>query len=435
MATKMKTTSVSAAFLPLVAVASLLATPAFAQNPSDKASWKFDFGAGKVAAGTVQVSPATTYSPERGYGFEPATPSRFSVAVPEGNYTVTVTLGNSTAASDTTIKAESRRLMLESIQTKPGQFAKRTFTVNVRTPKITTGGEVNINGREKGPPLSVQWDDKLTLEFNGPHPGVSKLEITRVENATTVFLAGDSTVTDQSSEPWAAWGQMLPRFFKPGVAVANYAESGLALTSFKGQKRQEKLLSALKAGDYVLIQFGHNDQKDKAPGAGPFTSYKTNLKEFVGQIKSKGGLPVLVTPMERRRWSADGKPESTLSDYAEAVRQASKEESVPVIDLNAMSLKLYEALGPDKSQKAFVHYPANTFPGQAEALKDNTHFNNYGAYELSRCIVEGIKSQVPALAKLLADDTKPYDPAKPDPVESFALAASPFAASEKPAGS
>ena len=100
-----------------------------------------------------------------------------------------------------------------------------------------------------------------------------------------------------------------------------------------------------------------------------------------------------------------------------------------------MSLKFYEAMGPENSRKAFVHYAAGTFPGQTQALKDDTHFNNYGGYELARSMVEGIKANVPALAKLLAEDVKPYDPAKPDPVGSFSLPASPFTVSEKPAGS
>ena len=97
----------------------------------------------------------------------------------------------------------------------------------------------------------------------------------------TVFLAGDSTVTDQRAEPWAGWGQMLPRFLKQGVAVSNQAESGLALFSFDGQHRLDKVLSMMKQGDYLFIQFGHNDQKDKSEGAGPFTTYRANLKHFV----------------------------------------------------------------------------------------------------------------------------------------------------------
>lgn len=427
------------------------------QKPSRATTWKFDFGPGKVETNTLPVLPTTAYSIEQGYGFEPGAtvagvdrggpdalrgdfctsdkPFRFSVALPEGNYKVIVTLGDQAEASNTTIKAEARRLVLESVGTTPGKFETHTFMVNVRTPRITADESVRINTREQGPPLAVQWDDKLTLEFNGTRPCICALEIIKSETATTVFVAGDSTVTDQQNEPWAGWGQMLPRFFQPDVAVANYAESGLTLGSFRAQKRLEKVLRVIKPGDYVLIQFGHNDQKDKAPGAGPFTSYKANLHDYIRQIKSNGGVPVLVTPMERRRWTPEGKPGQTLSDYAEAVRQAGKEEMVPVIDLNALSLTFYTTLGAENSKKAFVHYPAGTFPGQTQVLKDDTHFNNYGAYELARCVVEGIKAQVPALARLLVGDTMPFDPAKPDPVESFHLPASPFAQSEKPAGS
>ena len=109
---------------------------------------------------------------------------------------------------------------------------------------------------------------------------------------------------------------------------------------------------------------------------------------------------------------------------------------MPVIDLNSLSLKFYEALGPEGSKKAFVFYAANTFPGQKEALADNTHFGNYGAYELARSVVEGIKANVPALAKSLAEDAGSFDPSKPDPVASFSVPFSPFAAtSEKPDGS
>src|SRR5205085_9144543 len=159
------------------------------------------------------------------------------------------------------------------------------------------------------------------------------------KDGITVFRAGDSTVTDQPNEPYAGWGQMLPRFFGRGVAVSNQAESGLALYSFQRQKRLDKILSMMKKGDYLFIQFGHNDQKDKSAGAGPFTSYKANLKKFVEAARSKGGIPVLVTPMERRRWEGNElKP--TLGDYAEAVRQVGADEKVPVIDLNAMSMKL-----------------------------------------------------------------------------------------------
>lgn len=325
--------------------------------------------------------------------------------------------------------------MIENVETKAGGYETRRFTVNVRQPAIASGGSTSLNGRETGPPMAPDWDHLLTLEFNGPQPGVATLWIRPAPEATAVFVAGDSTVTDQPNEPWAGWGQMLPRFFQQGVAVSNHAESGLALYSFERQKRLDKILSMMKKGDYIFIQFGHNDQKDKTVGAGPFTTYKANLKKFVEAARSKGGIPVLVTPMERRRWNGNV-PEATLTEYAEAVRQVATGENAPVIDLNAMSLKLYAALGPENSKKAFVFYPANTFPGQDNELKDNTHHNTYGGYELARCIVEGIKANVPELAKQLARDAGSFDPARPDAPEKVEIPRSPvIGATETPTGS
>ncbi len=410
--------------MPTAKVIFICAAAATFTVAAEAAELKFAFPAG---------APQPAYEAKRGSGFlvaaAPNTPAIFAADVAEGNYDVTIRFGNATAATRTTIKAESRRLMLKDVATKPGQFVTRTFTVNVRKPTIAS-----LNSREKGPPPTPDWDEHLTLEFNGPHPGVASLEIAPARDALTVFIAGDSTVTDQRHEPYAGWGQMLPCFFERGVGISNQAESGLALSSFEHQKRLEKIMSLLKPGDYVLIQFGHNDQKDKRAGAGPFTTYKAALKRFVAVIRAKGGLPVLVTSMERRRFDEAGKPTPTLKDYAEAVRQVGSEEQAPVIDLNAMSLKFYAALGPEKSTQAFVFYPPKTFPGQDKELKDNTHHNAYGAYELARCVVEGLKAQVPVLAAHLVKDAGAFDPAKPDAPEQVAIPASASTATEKPAG-
>lgn len=405
--------------------------------------WKFHFTSGAVQSGFKQVTPQTAYDAKTGFGFLPIgtvlddnKPQLFAINADEGNYEVTIRFGDATKATSTTIKAESRRLMLEKIETKPGEFVNRSFIVNVRRPEISKDRKVSLKDPEKGPPPVANWDDRLSFEFTGPQPGVTFMEIKTARHVPTIFIAGDSTVTDQQGEPYSGWGQMLPRFFGPDVAVANHAWSGLALFSFQGGKRLEKILSQMKQGDYLFVQFGHNDQKDKSKDAGPFKRYKTNLKEFIAAARSKGGLPVLVTPMERRRFERDGTQTSTLADYAEAVRQAGAEENVPVIDLNAMSLKLYEALGPEGSKTAFVHYPANAFPGKTEALKDDTHHSSFGACELARCIIEGIKTSVPDLVKHLAPDAGSFDPSKPDDPGKFDLPKTPSSrTTEKPEGS
>ena len=427
----------------LLATLALSAYPARADTPP----LRFDFGPGTIAPGCVGIGPDTLYSATRGYGLisgegvsastassasaaldalradalTGTRPFSFAIDLPEGNYDVILQLGDRAAGADTTVKAETRRLLLESLPTAAGTVQTRTFTVNVRTPDLPGGRRVILKERERG---VAHWDQRLTLEFNGPRPAVAGLEIRRNDAALTVFLAGDSTVTDQPGEPWAGWGQMLPRFFPAGVAVANHAESGLSLASFRGSGRLEKILSLLKPGDYVLIQFGHNDMKEKGDGVGPFTSYAADLRGYAEAIRAKGGEPVFITSMYRRRFEK-GALVDTLGDYPVAVRQIAQEQQIPLIDLHAMSRRLFTALGPDQSKQAFVHFPAGAYPGQAKEVKDDTHFSSYGAYALARCVVEGIRAEIPSLAARLAPGIPGFNPDFPVPPAEFTLPASP----------
>lgn len=392
-----------------------------------------------MPAGAIRISPQSLYNDQAGYGFEgdaelketgqgigAAGPFFFSVRLPEANYRVNAEIAAAT------VRVECRRLMV--LDTVTG---KVSFTVHVRDTLIrnATGeviGKVRIKPRERN---YRHWDNLLTIELNGRAPAIRSLEITREQKAVTVFLAGNSTVVDQDREPWAAWGQMVPRFFIPGkVAVANYAESGEALNSFIRACRLEKILSRMQAGDYLFIEFGHNDQKQKGEGIGPFTSYKKDLQFFIRETRRKGGIPVLVTSMHRRSFDDSGHIINTLGDYPEAVRQTAREEQVALIDLNAMSKTLYEAWGETASLKAFVHYPANTFPGQQQALQDNTHFSTYGAYEIAKCIVKGIRDARLELARYLVKDVPPFDPAHPDNIENWYWPLSPLKPAVKPDG-
>lgn len=420
------------------------ACAAFAATPP----LRFDFGTGPVAPGCVGVGPDTLYTPALGYGLisgagvaaSPASPTNndladplrddalvgsrpfsFAIDLPEGNYDVILQLGDPAAAADTTVKAETRRLMIESLPTAAGVVQTRTFTVNLRTPMLPGGRRVILKERERGVP---HWDNRLTLEFNGTRPAVAGLEIRRNDAALTVFLAGDSTVTDQPGEPWCGWGQMLPRFFPAGVAIANHAESGLSLASFRGAGRLEKLLSALKPGDYVFVQFGHNDMKEKGEGVGAFTTYAADLRGYIEAIRAKGGEPVLVTSMYRRRFEK-GALVDTLGDYPAAVRQIAQEQRVPLIDLHAQSRRLLTALGSEPSKQAFVHFPAGAYPGQDKDVKDDTHFSAYGAYALARCVIEGIRAELPSLAVRLAPGIPGYNPDFPTLPAEFNLPPSP----------
>jgi len=400
---------------------------------------KFAFGSGKAASGYTQIQSSDAYDNSKGYGFETGAdvncfknggklstgfcssdkPFYFSAKVPEGNYKVTVTFGDKNDATKTTVKAELRRLMVEKVETQKGKFATESFIVNIRTPQISTGGEVKLKDREKTSEAWA-WDDKLTLEYNNSRPTIDAITIEKVI-VPTIYLLGDSTVTDQPGEPYASWGQMLTAFFKPEVAIANNAESGESLRSSLGAKRLDKVLSVLQKGDYVLIQYGHNDEKEKGEGVGALTTYKASLKKYVEAIRAKGGVPVLITPMHRRTFDDAGKITNSHGDYLEAVRQAAQEENAPLIDLAAMSKNFYETLGKEKSGVAFKQ-------------GDATHHSDYGAYELAKMIVQGIKNDNLPIAKYLFNLPN-FDPSKPDSFESFALPVSPTAPVAKPLGS
>jgi lysophospholipase L1-like esterase len=344
-----------------------------------------------------------------------------SVAEPDGDYRVTVVFGSNDARSVTTVKAEARRLMVEGVDTQEGHKAKRSFVVNVRTPEVSGEERVRLKPREIG---NLDWDEKLTLEFIGQHPSVRSIEISAAR-APTVYIAGDSTVVDQDKEPWAAWGQILPVFFNDKIAVANEAESGETIASFIGEHRFDKIFSTIGAGDYLMMQFAHNDQK---PGRGfvSIPEYKDLLRRYIKMARERGAHPMLVTSMNRRVFTPDGKIELTLGEYPEAMREVAREQNVPLIDLNAMSKTLFEAMGPEGTLKAFVHYPANTFPDEPKALADNTHFNSYGALELAKCIVESIREQHLPLTKFLRHGVAHFDPAHPDPPSIWGVPPDPF---------
>jgi len=405
-------------------------------SPTD---FKFSFGSSSHDAGVTAVAADTVYTPDRGYGFEPYTmipapgvaiptsnPSPillttdnvitsnknffFSVKLPEGNYRVTLTLGDKSSESTTTVKAEARRLMLERIHLAAGQFATRTFTVNIRTGAIEGGGSVKLDPREIG---SLTWDDKLTLQFTDAHPAVAAMEIHKVTDAVTVFLCSDSTVTDQPREPYGTWGMMLPRWFDDHVAIANYGESGLTVKGFTLERRWQKVMSVVKPGDYVFMQFGHNDLNKKghngiwpAPDGDwaqtysePHTDYKKYLEQYAAEVKSHGAIPVIVTPMTKITFGTGEINAAGLGDYPKCAAEAATEAGVAMIDLNAMSVALDTALGTTLDRRVYV---------------EGLHQTSYGGYLFARCILEGIRQNKLALAADILPEAGTFDPAHPD---------------------
>lgn len=421
--------------------------------------WHFDCAGTQSVSKEKRLSAATLYKspsqltsvsePYPAFGFDLGTsptsfasgscsgtqPFFFSIAVPDGNYQVTLILGGPTA-STTTVRAESRRLFVNQMEVDAGKSSRITFNVNVRSATISPLGsappsQVALKPREIG---ALDWDEKLTLEFNGDHPSLRSISIQPIDHVPTLYLAGDSTVVDQDKEPWAAWGQMLPAFFDGGLSIANEAESGETIRSFVREHRLAKILSTIRPGDYLMIQFGHNDQK---PGNGfvpAATDFKTYLLQYIAEARAHGATPILVTPMNRRNFDADGKIVQTLGDYPAVMREVAEQQKLALIDLNAMSKTLFETLGETGTLHAFVHYPANTFPGQTEELKDDTHFNSYGAYELARAIVQNIRDQKLPLARYLRVPMSPFDASHPDAFADWKLPPSPSVSAVTPYG-
>lgn len=406
--------------LPLVAGAPVPAQTTPTDAPSHLA---FDFGPGSVAPGWTPVTAETRFDEATGYGLHGGAatgidrggdaltgdlltgdaPFLFSVRLPdEGNYRVRVTLGDPGAESTTTLKAELRRLMIEQAAVAAGQRAEREFVVNVRTPAIPGSGEVRVKPRERTDEIAA-WDDRLTLEINGERPAIAAIEIERDDRVPTLYLIGDSTVCDQPAEPWTSWGQMLPRFFGPTIAIANHAQSGESIRSSLGARRFDKIYAHLRAGDFLMLQFGHNDMKATAPNA--IDQYEADLRDIVRNVRERGATPLLVTPMERRT----GIETETLAGYPDRVRRVAAEEKVALIDLHALSRRFYRALD-DELDAAFV---------------DGTHHNGYGSYQLAWAIADAIRDGIPELAGHLADDFGNWDPDHPTPPAAFRVPPSP----------
>lgn len=412
----------------------------------------FTFGEGSDADDGIYITQPVPYSNSRGYGFdfgnrdqvvirEASTPGKgyatagdpfyFSVKVPEGSYKVAVVLGNPAKKSNSTIKAEARRVMLSGLSLKKGKSVEQRFMVSVRNPVIEGTDSIRLKPREYN---YMNWDNRLTLEFSGKNQAVRQIRIQPDTAVTTVYLAGNSTVTDQDYEPWASWGQMITRYFDTTIVVANYAESGESLASFIGSGRLKKVFTLIQPGDYLFIEFGHNDQKRKGEGIGPWSSFSDLLIEFVTSARDKGAIPVLLTPTQRRSFGDSGQIVPTHGDYPDAMRKVARELEVPLIDLNAMTKILYEAWGPEVSKKAFVQYPAGTFPGQTEELKDNTHFNAFGANEIAMCVLKGITGLDLPLKEHIRFFPGTYDPSHPSDPDQWILPESPRYMSTKPEG-
>jgi DNA sulfur modification protein DndE len=231
------------------------------------------------------------------------------------------------------------------------------------------------------------------------------------EKKTRIFLIGDSTMADKplAGNPERGWGQLLPRFLTEEAQVRNYAVNGRSTKSFIREGRWDTVMKYLQKEDYVIIQFGHNDQKieDTNRYAAPQTTYRNNLTRFVKEARSRGAMPILVTPVMRRKFDAAGKFVDQHGEYPAVVRAVAKEMNVPLIDLHRSSQQLIEQEGVEGSKKLFLWIDPDHFSAAKEGKKDDTHFSEYGASRIAALVCADIENQHLPLERLLKPSAHP----------------------------
>jgi len=221
----------------------------------------------------------------------------------------------------------------------------------------------------------------------------------------TIFLAGDSTMAAKQPDkrPETGWGEMLQKHFdERKVQIENHAQNGRSTKSFIAEGRWQALVDKVQKDDVVFVQFGHNDEsKDKGERYTPPDDYKKNLVRFVEEVRAKGGVPVLLTPVMRRRFDKDGKFYDTHGEYPDLVRAVAREHEVPMIDMHKLSEGVIVKFGVEGSKKLFLQLQPGENPNYPQGVEDNTHFSPLGAEEMANLAVAGIRNNNLKIKKYL----------------------------------
>lgn len=218
----------------------------------------------------------------------------------------------------------------------------------------------------------------------------------------TIFMAGDSTMAEKAANrrPETGWGEMLQQYFSVSeVRVSDQAMNGRSTRTFIAEQRWQAIVDSVRPGDYVVIQFGHNDESpDKVDRYTPPADYRANLLRMVADVRSKHGFPLLCTPVLRRTFDAERRAVDTHGIYPDLVRAVAAEQQVPLIDMDKSSAELLTRIGPDSSLKLFLQVEPGETPNYPEGVHDNTHFRPLGAELMAGLFVAGVRQTVPDLA-------------------------------------
>lgn len=228
-------------------------------------------------------------------------------------------------------------------------------------------------------------------------------------HAATLHLAGDSTMATKERKkpnPEYGWGEVLQRYFGERMTVANYALNGRSSKSFIDEGHWPKLVAALQPGDWVIVQFGHNDEKPDAPRhTEPRATFSENLRRMIAEVRAKGATPVLATSVARRKWNAAGTAlVDTHGDYVVAPREVAAAENVPLLELNRLTTQLEEAHGLEGSKRLHLWIAPNVYERKPAGWQDDTHFSAYGADRVAGLAVQEIIRLGLPLADFLRGD-------------------------------
>ncbi|WP_306739667.1 fibronectin type III domain-containing protein [Arthrobacter sp. B0490] len=376
-----------------------------------------DLGPGAVAPGATAITATTGYGPGTRAGFvDPskvtgtdrgtadATRSDFVtigdtelvVDLPNGDYTVGVIAGDAAGPTDVALIAEQ----ITKVQptTRPaGQYLEMSFDIAV-------------------------VDGQLNLDLAGTAANLNALTITRQADraqapSPTVWLTGDSTVQTYRSDvaPQAGWGQMIDRFIADDVTVDNRAIGGRSSKNFISQGRLDEVLRGIRPGDYLFVQFGHNDNSygvdDRFAAPADYYEY---LRTYVDGAEQRGATPILVTPVSRRAFGPDGKAAVSFPAYVEAVQKLAAETGTPLVDLAASSRGYLDEIGAETAKSVYLHVPAGVYPSRPTGTVDDTHFQEYGAIQMARLVAGGVAGlDIPLAAEIEEAEPPAAVPAAP----------------------
>lgn len=222
----------------------------------------------------------------------------------------------------------------------------------------------------------------------------------------TLFLIGDSTMSNKDNpekNPEHGWGQVLPQFFTSGIEIQNHAINGRSSKSFRTEGRWDRVEKQLKKGDFVIIEFGHNDQKikDSTKFTNPYTQYRANLERYVKEIKAKGATPILMTSITRRNFNEYGVLIDTHKEYPLVVRLVADDLKVPFVDMQLLTEQLEIAYGAEKSKDLHLHFKAGENAYYDKDKADDTHLSKSGAEAIAKLATTSLKTLKTGLEKYI----------------------------------